>query len=151
MANPLQKYLLATLQLLILLATLLCAGVTRAETPALPFVVRSELTAPFARASLPLVREARADRRWLRVPGFVLSAGGVGLVALGGNLLAQSAQEKPRETARERGWLLTGIGGGLLLGGVIALSITPNKSHRVLTLAPRFSKRSFGLTLSAAF
>jgi len=170
MAQPLQKYLFATLQLLLTLAALLSAGVARAETPLLPSVVaRPQLPqpAPLVRTWPGFSREPRAERRWLRFSGFVLGASGVGLVALGGNWLVRSMEEKHQRDglsssqgastadsankSSERAWLLTSIGGGLLLGGVLALSIAPNKTGRVLTLAPRFAKRSIGLTLSAAF
>ena len=129
-------------------------------------------------ARLPRLTEAQAAQlsrprplrpHWLQVSGFAMTASGVVLAAFGGNMVlryayernqrdsAQSWQSSPNnfESANrnrsERGWLLTGIGSGILLGGVFALSIAPNREHRVVTLAPRFSKRSVGLTVSAAF
>jgi len=152
MAQPLHKFLFATLQLLLTMAALLTPAVVRAETPPLPSLMappRLPQPSPVVRTWPGFTRAARAERSWLRVSGFILGAGGVGLVALGGNWLARSMQDKPQRD--ERAWLLSGIGGGLLLGGVIALSIAPNKTRGVVTLAPRFAKRSIGLTLSAAF
>ena len=140
--------------------------VENAGTPASPIArpPAETITAPAA---------SRSSTNWQRIAGIVITIGGVATATVGGVIAYQGTNQANDARDRlavedgavydadklifdqgksksQRGWIVAGIGGGVILGGIIVTLTAPEKTSS-FALAPWVVAGTGGVVMGGAF